>query len=176
MRPGGGKGKGGGFELDIGYKLSLWLSDGKRKDICCRTVGSGAQFTAAKGRGTNAGIPGDIRSQDELADKFFKHVVVECKFWKDLEFLRFLERKGELYQALEKVKQEATELNRLWWLICRQNRRYDIVLMPSERIESIWVKNEVGYHMLFAGSVFMFKLDEFTKSIKPDEYLEKEKI
>src|SRR5581483_12100766 len=101
MRKGGGKEKGSQYEREIGYKLSLWLSNGARKDILCRTVGSGAQFTFSK---SVRGIPGDLRSQHELGDLFCQKFVLECKHWKDLELIRFLSAEGELYKAFLKVK------------------------------------------------------------------------
>jgi hypothetical protein len=178
MRKGGGKAKGSGYEREIGYKLSLWLSNNTRKDIVCRTVGSGAQFTSANMRGTTAGIPGDLRSQDPVADKFFQNVVLECKFWADLELLHFLDQKSLLHEALIKVKSEAESLNKYYWLVARQNRRYDIVFMPIEAMSrsSIILGSNVKYHCLFNGQVYMFKLDEFLGYIKPDEYLFKDNI
>ena len=176
------KAKGSGFERDIGYKLSLWLSGGTRKDLICRTVGSGAQFTSANVRGTTAGIPGDLRSQAVEADKFFQSIVLECKFWADLEFLRFLDRQGELYTAMQKVKSEADSLKKWFWLICRQNRRYDILLMPVEAMSRCaydscnnLIPSPLSFHNLFDGLVYMYKLDDFIKAISPENYLARDK-
>ena len=173
LRKGGGKPKGGGYERDIGYKLSLWLSGGTRRDLICRTVGSGAQFTSANLRNTTAGHPGDLRSQDPLADKFCSSYVIECKFWKNLELIRFLECKGELYDALIKVKKEAEQTGKCWLLCCRQNHRYDILLMPIEAMSKCYILNSVklDFHAIFNGTVYMYKLDEFLAAIPPDKLL-----
>jgi len=181
MKPGAGKSKGSGYEREVGYKLSLWLSGGERKDLVCRTVGSGGQFTTANLRGTTAGIPGDLRSQHPLADKFFDHIVLECKFWRDLEFLRFLNGEGLLHEAMVKVRKEAEQMGKWWWLVCRQNRRYDILLMPVQALSRCKYDScynpcptPLNFHAIFNGQVYMYKLDDFLKAISPGALLSKE--
>ena len=160
---GKGKQKGGEFERQIGYKLSLWLSKGTRKDLLCRTVGSGAQFTSANLRNQSAGIPGDLRSQDPLADKFCATYVIECKFWKNLDILNFLRGEGELYKALVKVQGEGAMLHKSYMLIARQNNRPDILLTNTLA--------PVSHHVLFGGNVFMYILDTFLNRITPEVLL-----
>lgn len=163
MKAGQGKNKGSEFERQIGYKLSLWLSHGQRKDLLCRTVGSGAQFTFAQTKNGMAGIPGDLRSQDPLSDKFCNIYVIECKFWRDLEMIKFLAKEGELYKALVKVQNEANKVGKMWMLIARQNRRPDILLTsPSQ-----WL----GDHTLFNNTCYMFQLDDFLTRFTPEMLL-----
>lgn len=162
MKAGQGKLKGGEYERIIGYKLSLWLSRGQRKDLLCRTVGSGAQFTFAQTRNQIAGIPGDLRSQDPLADEFCKRYVIECKFWRDLELIRFLNKQGELYEAYLKVKKEAEQLNKKWMLIARQNRRPDILFSSSPGFFL------PGEHHLFSEDCYMYQLDFFLEKVTPE--------
>lgn len=159
---GRGKPKGGEYERQIGYKLSLWLSKGQRKDLICRTVGSGAQFTSANLRNQTAGIPGDLRSQDPLADRFQQLYVVECKFRRDLEFLKFLRADGELYKAYLKVRGEANQLKKRWMLICRQNRNPDILITtpPGFFIGTA--------HSLLGGDALMYQLDDFLQKVTPE--------
>ena len=170
MRPGGGKDKGGNYEREIGYKVSLWLSDGARKDVLCRTVGSGAQFTSSK---QLSGIPGDLRSQHPLADKFCERFVIECKHWKDLDILSFLLEKGELYEALKKVTKEGTDLKRLWMLIARQNRKPDLLFIPVEALAACHYTYPIKlrFHAIFDGRVYMYVLDEFLSAITPEKLL-----
>jgi hypothetical protein len=160
-----GKPKGGEFERQVGYKLSLWLSKGTRKDLLCRTVGSGAQFTSANLRNQTAGIPGDLRSQDPLADTFCSKFVIECKHWEDLQILHFLRREGELYKALEKVRGEAAQLNKKFMLIAKQN--YQSILLFMSREPSIMTH----YHLLFENKVVMCELDELLNTTTPEVFL-----
>lgn len=169
MRPGGGKGKGSGYEREIGYILSLWMSKGVRKDLLCRTVGSGAQFTSAARRQEMMGIPGDLRSQHEISDDFCKKFVIECKFWADLEIDNFLVGKGELYKAVLKVAKEGTDLNKEWMLICKQNHKPSWIIIKHDetffpRMFAL-PKYPVVCHRLFHGFADMFLLEEFVATI-----------
>jgi len=153
MKIGQGKNKGSAFEREVGYKLSLWLSDGKRKDLLCRTVGSGAQFTCSKG-----GHAGDLRAQDPIAYEFCKRYVIECKHWRDLELIRFLNCQGELFKAMQKVGKEALQTDRDWLLIAKQNN-YPAVILSNN-----CPKPSSGYyHLLFDGTVMMMDFGDFLK-------------
>lgn len=162
MRPGGGKLKGSQFERDIGAALSLWLSDGEKKDLLCRTVGSGGQYTFACTRGTNAGIPGDLRSQHPMADEFCKHFVIECKHWKDLNISQFLEKQGELYKALVKVRQEGVKENKSWMLIAKQNHKKTLLFMPSRVVC-------LDFHSIFSDTVYMYYFAQFIQIVTPGQ-------
>jgi hypothetical protein len=173
LRPGAGKNKGSEYERTVGYKLSLWLSGGQRKDLLCRTVGSGAQFTFAKTRNQIAGIPGDLRSQAEEANKFCNTYTIECKHWRDLEIIKFLNGEGELYEALKKVQGEATQLGKNWMLVARQNRRPDILLTGNSTSYGKF-HHILPCHLLFNEQVVMYQLDEFLKAVTPEMLLDGE--
>ena len=168
MRPGGGKSKGSSYELEVGKTLSLWISKGERKDLICRTVGSGAQFTATK-----LGKPGDLMAQDELAIKFFSKYVVECKFWKNLELIKFLYGEGELYQALLKVKGEADINKKFWWLVAKQNHRPDLLFMPAECVAACHMNGsfKVKFHAIFDATVYMYRLKDFLTTLPVESVL-----
>ena len=154
-------------------KISLWLSHGIHKKLLCRTVGSGAQFTTHAKKMIQAGQAGDLMAQDELAFAFASRFVVECKFWRDLQFLRFLEKidkgKDDLYNALIKVKGEATNLNKQWMLAVKQNRRRDLLFLPTQAMP--YMKEGVEWNWLFNGSVYMFYQDDFFSKIDPDVFI-----
>lgn len=167
MKKGQGKNKGGGYEREVGVKLSLWLSHGQRKDLICRTVGSGAQFTTAAKKLISAGHAGDLMSQDPLSYEFFNRYVCECKFWKDLQMFQFMNEKGELYKALQKVKKEAINVNKKWWLIAKQNHQPDLLLSSTDRDPLTNLRS----HSLLSRTVTVYYLDEFLITITPEEYL-----
>lgn len=171
MRPGGGKEKGSQFERDIGAALSLWLSHGEKKDLLCRTVGSGGQYTFASVRGVVAGIPGDLRSQSPLADEFCKHFVIECKHWKNLNLFQFMEKQGELYKALIKVKKEAEKEGKFWWLITKQNHKRTLLFMPIDAMRLAYPAGPINanFHILFNGTVYMYYFAEYIQALRPEQ-------
>lgn len=174
MRPGAGKNKGSQFERDIGAKLSLWLSGGQRKDLLRRTVGSGAQFTACFKKGIMEGVPGDLTAAHPLAFEFCEKYVVECKFWRDLDFLNFLQRKGgkqSLYYAMKKVRKEAEDSGKKWMLIVKQNHRPELLLMGVTATFSAFTTPWCPYHLLFGGTVILNILDEFLEIMVPETFL-----
>lgn len=166
MRPGGGKPKGGGYERTVGERISLWLSNGEHRHLLCRTVGSGAQFTNLARKKILAGNAGDLMAQDPLAFAFCDRYIVECKFWKDLELIKFLRYKGELFDALLKVMRESEEVGKEWWLVVKQNNRRDIVFMSS--LTGARYFRELDWHSLFNETVIMFDFETFLLTISPE--------
>ena len=73
--------KGSGFEREVAIKLSLWMSEGKRDDLVCRTDSSGGRATVRtqKNKITNKHFFGDLRSADESAAPLFDIWSIECK-------------------------------------------------------------------------------------------------
>jgi hypothetical protein len=165
------KAKGSGFERKVGEKISLWLSHGERRDLLCRTVGSGAQFTSAFNRGQQAGLAGDLRAQDSsIAFEFFSIFVVECKFWRDLQLVQFVQKSGDLFKAMNKVESEADQVNKSWWLVSKQNRAKELLFMPARSFSSTW-EEKLNSHMLFNKTIYMFILDEFFLKVDPEFYI-----
>lgn len=179
MKPGRGKEKGGAFEREIAVELSLWLTGGQSKDVLVRSEGSGARFTATK----NVGTPGDLMPKHPVAFEFCDQFVVECKHWKDLEFMKFLQGKGELMDALIKVRGEAQGQGKNWMLIARQNNRptclfigipQPIGVIPQEvAIERVLWRVPITKHFLFAHEVFYCNLKDFIKEVAPVLLLER---
>ena len=160
MRPGQGKNKGSSFERAVGAKLSLWLSSGKRKDLLCRTVGSGAQFTFSK---ASLGNPGDLMAQDPIAYEFISKIVIECKHWRSLDLIKFLNKKGDLYKAMLKVEKEAKSAGKeSWWLIAKQNNQPTLLLMPDDGQEL--GMTEIVYHKLFNDSVLLYQFEHYLET------------
>lgn len=177
MKAGGGKAKGGGWENEVGEKISLWLSHGQHKKLFCRTVGSGAQFTTHAKKLITAGQAGDLMSQDQLSVDFCSKFVVECKFWKNLELIKFFEQIGgkeTLYEAMVKVKSEGESVGKQWWLVAKQNNRKPLLFMPT----TARVNNHEGleWNVIFTGTVQMFHLDHFLSIVNPELFLEQQQI
>lgn len=166
MKPGAGKAKGSGYEREVGAKISLWISKGERKDLLCRTVLSGGQFTMA-----SIGNAGDLMAQHPLAFPFFAKCVVECKSWRSLGLDKFLNREGDLYKALLKVQMEAEKVGKTYWLVCKQNHGPTLVFMSFKPTISYVENVSLSRHLLFNGSVYMFYLDIFLDIVSHEEYI-----
>jgi len=171
MKPGAGKGKGGEYERQIAGKISLWLSNGERNDLLCRTVSSGAQWTTGK-----RGHPADLRAQDTpLAFEFCSKYAIECKHWRDIGILLLMRRKGELFTALQKVRDEAFQTSKPgWWLVVRQNHQPDMLFTGSRELVEEDLKPQAlfpEYHTLFSGIVHIYYLDEFLDRVNPVRYV-----
>lgn len=173
MRPGRGKEKGGAFEREIAVELSLWLTCGESKDVLVRSEGSGARFTVTK----NVGTPGDLMPKHPVAFQFCDQFVIECKHWKDLEFMRFLQGKGELMDALIKVRGEAQGQGKNWMLIARQNNRPTCLFIGVKEAtfaqRAIFTTVPLTKHWLFSTEVFYCNLKDFLKEVAPVLLLER---
>jgi hypothetical protein len=115
-------------------------------------------------------------AQDPLAFPFCEKITIEAKFWKNLELLKFLEKKEGtdlLYSALLKVKKEAESLSRQWWLVARQNRRRALLFMPTAAMP--YMREGLEWNWILSGSVYMFFLDDFLAKINPEWYLEQQR-
>lgn len=172
MKVGQGKQKGGAYEREVAAKISFWLSNGERKDLLCRTVGSGAQWTAAK-----QGHAADLRAQDgPLAFEFCSKYAIECKHWKNINMLLLMRRRGDLFEALQKVKREVIDTKkRSFWLVVRQNHQPDMLFTEARdlMVEDLKPPNEIfpEYHTLYSGLVHIYYLDEFLEKVNPVRYL-----
>lgn len=71
-------GKGGGFENEVSKELSLWFTEGRRKDIFGRSDGSGSRFTRTSNNESIAQA-GDITFTDEEGIPLIKEWCIECK-------------------------------------------------------------------------------------------------
>lgn len=72
--------KGGTFENTICRELSLWISQGARDDLFCRTGGSGGRFTARRKSGKDtANQSGDITFNDIDGEALIAEWSIECK-------------------------------------------------------------------------------------------------
>lgn len=137
MKKGRGKQKGSAFERDICKRLSLWVTDGERKDCFWRSALSGGRATVSKGEVRQAGDICSVSSEGHsLTDRYY----IECKSYADLQMQQFiLHGKGKLSAFwLEAIKQ-SKKYNRLPILIAKQNlyppvfiSRFDILGIVEE--------------------------------------------
>jgi hypothetical protein len=133
MRKGGGKFKGASFEREVCTSLSLWMSAGKSEDLYWRSAMSGGRSTVASRKGKRlAAQAGDIScihaSGSPLTDAF----LIECKNYRDLNFVGLLKRTGKLAQFWLETRKQALHYKKLPMLIAKQNQQPIIVCLSRE--------------------------------------------
>lgn len=131
MRAGGGREKGAEFEKLICKKLSLWVTDHTRTDVFWRAPGSGSRATRL---GVDASKhAGDIVATGADACAFLDRFYVECKHYKELLLDAFVFGDVGHRQILwDKPCAEAAEHGRLPFVIAKQNRKPELVLLSLE--------------------------------------------
>ena len=134
MKGGGSKAKGSNFEREVCKKLSLWVTNGKRKDCFWRAAMSGGRATVARKRGETVRQAGDITAvapEGRVLDGFY----IECKFYKDLSLESFfLHGKGMLAKFWRVAVREAASHNKTPWLIAKQNNRPTLLLTECQQV------------------------------------------
>lgn len=133
MRNGGGKQKGASFERDVCRHLSLWVSSGTQEDVFWRSAMSGGRATVGQRRGKlHAAQAGDISAVHEIGMFFIGLFMVECKAYKNLDFIGLLKDTGKLYQFWAKAKAEATRYGKFPLLIAKQNQQPVMACLDSD--------------------------------------------
>lgn len=123
MRKGGGKQKGSQFEREICVRLSRWVSGGSQEDCFWRSAMSGGRSTVAARKGKRlAAQGGDISCIHPIGQPFADLFMAECKFYADLDFTGLLTGRGKIVQFWKTAHKEANRLEKLPFLIAKQNR------------------------------------------------------
>lgn len=130
MRPGAGKSKGNAFELEICKKLSLWVSDGLRRDIFVRSTLSGGVATQKSGDGDAFhAMAGDISSILPQGSPLLSKVFIECKHIKNAELLAFfLKDSGMTARFWVKAAKQSEAWGKDLWLIVKQNHTNTLLI------------------------------------------------
>jgi len=165
------KEKGSEYEREMGKALSLWLTKGLKEDCVTRTEGSGARFT-----NVGKGAPGDLTCCHPLSYPFFEKFIIECKFWRDIEMLEFILKKGDLYWYFVELIKQCDKCERLPFMIVRQNYRPSLIICPSRPVLAIMPVNpNFNYHLLFAERYYMSTFDDFLK-LDPDGFVAEARV
>lgn len=132
-----GNHKGSAYERWASVSLSNWLSGGLRDDLLWRSAGSGSRATV-KSRHQKAqqyrprADAGDLVGTDVLGCMFTRLFFVECKHYKDMMIGAWVHgHKGWLERQVLKPFTDAENNNRVPFVLCRENRRKDLILTSS---------------------------------------------
>lgn len=126
------KAKGARFEREVCVDLSMWVTNGKRKDVFWRSSMSGGRATIIRNKGESNRQAGDICAVAPeghfLTDKWF----FEVKHLKNLELTSFvLGNCGLLARHWVKAKAQALRHRRQPIVIAKQNNMPTIMLTQS---------------------------------------------
>jgi hypothetical protein len=127
------KQKGSSFERKICVQLSLWVSNGKDKDLFWRSAMSGGRATVAGRKGDILKRQcGDVCSVSPNGHKLTDQYYVECKHVRSLQVHNFLLRRGLLYAFWQETKKQARIYNRAPMLIAKENN-FPVLVLFSRR-------------------------------------------
>jgi hypothetical protein len=165
MKSGGGKQKGSSFEREICKKLSLWVSYGKSDDLFWRSAMSGGRATVRtrKGQKTSSGH-GDITAVTPEGNILTDTFIVECKYYKDLEWSAFIYGKGFIWSTWNKLVEDCNNFSRDPFLILKQNTKPVIVAFRQPTISRLKEFYSIYPHIetRVLGLYFLNSILEFT--------------
>lgn len=152
--------------------LSLWLTEGKRKDLFCRTVLSGGQHTVSEGK---KGTPGDLMANHPEAFDFMSLFSIEAKHHKSIDLDKYLwdqKQKTFLSLVVKKAVAQASKLNLNALVVAKQNYYPAIILMQYHvGVAALHASIGLKFHILHSNSMMMVLLEEFLAKVHPLEFL-----
>ena len=139
-----GSGKGQGWERDLSRRLSLWVSNGKSKNVFWRSRASGAFSTnrMKAGKAALRGQVGDISLLDQESEEgkwFLSRFAIEAKFERPKNMWPGAEGWLRYEKYWHKITKEATSAKVLPWLILKTNFQPPLLLVSSRVFRSIWL-------------------------------------
>jgi hypothetical protein len=166
MKSGGGKQKGNSFENKIARMLSEWISEGKNKDLFCRSPASGAKATINLKLGEMfSDQAGDIIATGEKGFKLTSIFFIEAKHYQKLNIEGFVyDSKAGITEFWIKACKEAKEHNKLPMLIARQNNRP--ILLGLNTPGDLLLKNLLPLKLYVPKlDLYIFSFDEFLSKV-----------
>jgi hypothetical protein len=166
-----GKQKGSAFERDICKRLSLWISNGNRKDIFWRSAMSGGRATIQLVKGEkNKSQTGDISSIDFLGQKLTDNFIIECKFYRNIHLESLVygaPKTASILEFWKRLKRDCERFNKKPILIFKENGK-EILIGTSWRtmaelaeLASIELFKSKSY--FDPPDVYIMTLDDFLK-------------
>lgn len=163
VRKGGGKIKGAEFEREICKALSLWLSNGAAEDVLWRSAMSGGRATVARLKGKRlATQAGDISCINPIGHRFAAEFMIECKFYKDLQWHGLLANKGKLLEFWKVAKEEATRYSKQPLLIAKQNKMPIYACMTKKGTKMLGLETKCSM-ILPLTNLYVVLFDDFVR-------------
>lgn len=183
MRPGGSKQKGAAFEREICRRLSLAVTQDKRKDLFWRSAMSGGRATLMHRKDeTNQTQAGDISALDSAGEFLTNQFVFECKHVKNLGLQQWLVHgTGPVARYLAEVLKIGDKVGRRVVLIARQNHIPDLVFTDAVQVngppiafEHLKRVHQAGalmephtfFKLLTGQSIYLYHFNEFLAYVR----------
>jgi hypothetical protein len=125
------KAKGGKFEREVCVVLSLWVSQGKRRDLFWRSAMSGGRATV---HGRSVRQVGDVCAVAPEGHQFTDKYFVECKHLKSLDFIGLIEGRGRLLKYWHIAQAQAAKHELIPMLIAKQNN-HPVILCCEQHVQ-----------------------------------------
>lgn len=120
--------KGASWEREASVLLSLWITNGKKKDCFWRSAMSGGRATVAKRAGDIIRQDGDICAVAPEGHALADALYIECKFLKNCSLDAALEGKGDLVK--------------IWNLACanaQAHLKFPVILLKRNHRRPLWI-------------------------------------
>lgn len=169
MRAGGGKAKGASFEREICVMLSQWVSNGQQDDVFWRSAMSGGRATVAhkaKGKRLSNQV-GDISAIHSVGNSFICSFAVECKFYRDLNYVGLLTGKGKIIEFWNEINQQARTHDKLPFLVARQNRMTANVCLNRKGVRTLNMLTNQFDLISYPLDIFIMPASRFVKVCLP---------
>lgn len=137
------KEKGNRYEREIARKLSVWISEGRNRNLLWRSDSSGARATTSKEKLSNQA--GDIAPDSKEGYDFIDKFYVECKHYKNIGLENLIWRSNKQENVLtwwRRYTKEADKYNKILLLICKQNNKPDLLFVTKQFIDLFEIDNE----------------------------------
>lgn len=148
MRKGGGKDKGAGYERECARVLSIWVSEGKSKDLFWRSAASGAMATMRAKQGKDVGPhAGDLIPVGQEGSGFMDAFCVECKRVKSMNWVDLIYNRLDVIDSMPPIDQfwnqavsQGGDSNRRPFLMFREDRKPDLIGIDAYMYDYLQVK------------------------------------
>lgn len=166
-------GKGGDFERLISKFLSKWLTGKEKPYQYWRMPGSGGLATIHE---ENVGLSGDIRALTPEAEFLTEHFSIECKtgypkttFWQHFKDIKNFNIKLFWKQCVD----DADRAGKFPMLIYRKKGKKPIVGICPRTMYFIVDRKNMNFIMIGFNdgmrSLYLYDMDDFFNSIRPDD-------
>lgn len=164
----GSKQKGAAFEREMCRVLSLWVTNGKRKDVFWRSAMSGgrARVRFEKGERPTVGA-GDITAVDPAGHPLTERFVIECKAVRNANVLAlFCGGKTGVVKFWQQVCRDAEDFGKLPMLLLKQYRQPTLVGFRDTSLMGLW--EEPCGTTSWEHDLILIPLHAFLKRISPE--------
>lgn len=186
MRKGGGKPKGNEWERETGRRLSMWLTNGQRRNVFARNVLSGGGFTITHGKGQETpNIPGDLMAASPLAFDFLSTFSVECKDTQEIDLVAFINdhysKKSFMMRTILHTEKQAKVHGLTWIIVGKRNFQKPFVIMDYpiagvEAVKCVAIPAAFHWHLLHNSRYMMCSLHHLVTLVNAQRFINGVKV